>query len=257
MHIATVQLFELLQGWLWPFLRIGGLVMAAPIVGSRTTPARVRIILTLAICFVIIPVVPEPPAIEVLSPSGLLVTIQQVLIGVTMGLAVRMVFTALEFAGQLIGLQMALGFAAMIDPQTGTQVPVVSQFYVVFGTLLFLTLNGHLILIEVLVASFHTLPVGVEGITRADIWQVINWAGWLLSSALLIALPALISLLIINFAFGVMTKAAPQLNIFAVGFPLMLMVGMVVMLVTFSTIDGHFTRLLDEALSLARTMVGA
>jgi flagellar biosynthetic protein FliR len=256
MHIATVELFELLQSWLWPFLRIGGLVMAAPIIGSRSTPARVRIILTLALSFVIIPVVPSPPAIPVVSPGGLLVTIQQIFIGVTIGLAVRMVFMALEFAGQLTGMQMALGFAAMIDPQTGTQVPVVSQFYIVFATLLFLTLNGHLILIEILVDSFQTLPVGVEGITQADIWQVINWASWLFSSALLIALPALISLLIINFAFGVMTKAAPQLNIFAVGFPLMLMVGMFVILVTFSTIDGHFARLLNETLSLARALVG-
>jgi flagellar biosynthetic protein FliR len=256
MHLAVVDLFELLNTWWWPFLRISGLVMAAPVIGSRAAPTRVRIILAMAIALVVVPILPTPPAVALMSAAGLLISIQQLLIGVAMGFAVRMVFMALEFAGQLTGQQMALGFAAMIDPQTGTQVPVVSQFYIVFGTLLFLSLDGHLILIEVLVESFHTLPVGVEGLSRADLWQVANWASWLMASALMISLPAVIALLVVNFAFGVMAKAAPQLNIFAVGFPLLLILGMVVVWLSFAAIDGHFVRLLDESLQLARALIG-
>ncbi len=257
MTFTDTEIIALMEAWLWPFLRIAGLLMTAPMIGTRTVPVTFRLVLAVSISIVIAPSVPAFDYVEPFSPTGFMITIQQVLIGAVLGLVVRLIFLVLEVGGEVIAMQMGLGFAAMVDPTTGRQVPVISQFYVILATLMFFSLNGHLILIQVVSDSFITLPIGVEGITRDDAWGVVTWGGWLLSSAVLIALPAIAAMMIVNLSFGVMTRAAPQLNIFAVGFPIMMIMGMFIISMTLSNMQGHLVDLFQEAFRQAQSLARA
>lgn len=255
MNFTAVQLMGLVDQWLWPFLRVAALIMAAPVLGTRAVPPRIRMILALALCVVVVPVLPPPPVLDPFTAAGLSVGVQQVLIGITIGLAVRLIFTVFDVTGQLLGQQMGLAFASLIDPQNGTQVPVVSQVYVLFTTLLFLALDGHLLLIEAVVDSFALLPVGAAGITQAGAGRLLAFGGEVLAQAVLIAAPVIATLLIANLAFGVMARSTPQLNIFAVGFPLTILVGVAAIWLTLPLIEGQFTGLLDRSLTVAREIL--
>ncbi|MFK8068223.1 MAG: flagellar biosynthetic protein FliR [Gammaproteobacteria bacterium] len=254
MTISDAELMLMIESWLWPFFRIAGLLMTAPMIGTRTVPVTLRLILAAGISIVAAPSVPAFEYIVLFSPEGFMTTIQQVLIGAGMGIVIRLIFMVLEVGGQVIAQQMGLGFAAMVDPSSGRQVPVVSQFYVILATLMFFSLNGHLIMIQIVTESFHTLPIGVDGYTREDAWGVVTWGGWLLSSAVLIALPAITAMMIVNISFGVMTRASPQLNIFAVGFPIMMIMGMFIISVTLSNMQNHIVELFEQAFLHARSL---
>ncbi|HRC72729.1 MAG TPA: flagellar biosynthetic protein FliR [Candidatus Competibacter sp.] len=230
--------------FLWPLTRVAALASIAPVLGARTLPRRIRLMLALALTWAILPFVPPAPAVEPLSPTGLLILAQQVLIGLSMGFVLRLVFAALELGGHMIATQMGLSFASLVDPQNGGQTPLLSQFYTLLGTLIFLALNGHLLLVQLLVDSFKTLPVAAVGADRDVLWVLANWASHTFAGAVSISLPAVASLLVVNLAFGVMTRAAPQLNIFAVGFPITLILGLLILLYNLPTLlhqlDGLF-----------------
>lgn len=247
MTFSDQEIIALILQWLWPFFRIAGLMMTAPMIGTRTVPVTLRLILAVCITIAVAPTVPEFVYQDPMSAQGLMITIQQILIGAVLGLVVRLIFLVLEVGGEVIAQQMGLGFAAMVDPASGRQVPVISQFYTILATLMFFSLNGHLVLIQVITDSFQTLPIGMHGITRDDAWGVVTWGGWLLSSAVLIALPAIAAMMIVNLSFGVMTRAAPQLNIFAVGFPIMIIMGMFIISMTLSNMQSHIADLFEEA----------
>lgn len=255
MTITSTELAALLGAWLWPFVRIAALVSSAPIIGTRAVPPRIRVLLALALSGLLVPVLPAAPLIEPLSPAGVLVTLQQVLIGLVLGLSLRLIFTAVEFAGQLLGQQMGLGFAAMVDPTSGNQVPVVSQLYMLLATLLFLSLNGHLLMVEALAESFHTVPVGIHGVTHEGIGVLLRWAGELFAQAMVMALPTITALLIVNVAYAILARAAPQLNIFAVGFPLTLMAGALLIYLTLASLPQHLRSLIDLALLAVRQIL--
>ncbi|RME34582.1 MAG: flagellar biosynthetic protein FliR [Gammaproteobacteria bacterium] len=258
MELTLSQLDALLLTWLWPLLRVAGLVMTAPVFGTRSVPIRVRVVMVLALTLLIVPLIPPPPAVSPLSGQALLITFSQVMIGMAMGLAVRLVFMVFELAGQVVAQTMGLGFATFVDPENGQQVPVISQFYTILAVLTFLGLNGHLLLIQALARSFEILPVGGPGLGREGLWELLVWGGWLFGNAVLIALPVIVSLLIINLSFGIMTRAAPQMNIFAVGFPIMIMLGVVVILLTLPSLQPHFTRLTREAVAMSlRLLTGS
>jgi flagellar biosynthetic protein FliR len=192
----------------------------------------VRLVFAVGLTIVLVPLrgmlVPTAP---LLSPAGLVIAVQQVLIGCTLGLVLRSIFLVFEFAGQIVAQQMGLGFAAMVDPASGAQVPVVSQLYVILGTLMFFAFNGHLQLIELLVNSFTLMPLGTQGITRAALAFVIDWIGQLLGMGISLMLPAIAALLIVNLVFGIIARSAPQFNIFSIGFPIMILFGVVVLLI--------------------------
>lgn len=255
MTITSVQLIELLQLWLWPFFRIGGMLMTAPVIGTQSIPLRVRLGVAIAVTWVIVPVIPKPPLVDPLSLDGVLITVQQVLIGVALGLTVRVVFVVLELAGQAIGQLMGLMLASMVDPQNGNQVPIIGQFYLLLATLLFLAVDGHLLMIAAVAESFHWLPVGSGGIHPERIMDLVNWAGIMLATAVLIALPAMVSMLVVNLGFGIMTRAAPQLNIFAVGFPVMIIIGVMVILLSLEGFAPHMVRLFNEAIAMMPVLV--
>ncbi|HED36387.1 MAG TPA: flagellar biosynthetic protein FliR [Gammaproteobacteria bacterium] len=223
------------------------MMLASPVFGARMMPVRIRIVMAMVISALTIPLLPPMPVVELISFSAAGILFQQIIIGVSMGFIVQMVFQSLVVAGEAIANGMGLGFARMVDPANGVQVPVISQFLIVMATLLFVILNGHLLLIKLVISSFETLPVSSSGLSLPGIKAVVNWASQMFTGGLLIALPAVTALLVVNISMGVITRAAPQLNIFAVGFPLMILLGFVFLSATLPSIFAHFTRMLMES----------
>lgn len=255
--ITSAQLNLWLAAFIWPFVRILALVGSAPILGNPSVPLRVKIGLSFLLTLVLVPVIGPMPTVEPGSAIGLLVLVQQILIGVAIGFAMRIIFTAVEMAGQISGMQMGLGFATFFDPQNAAQMPVVGQFLGLLATLLFLAMNGHLLLIEVLVKSFQTLPVAPPPYTAAG-WRVLaGWGGEVFLAGLLLSLPIMAALLITNLALGIMTRAAPQLNVFSVGFPITLAAGFVVLAISLSYFSPLFERLLHDGLQMTMQVLGA
>lgn len=252
--ILDQAFISMVESWIWPFFRIAGLLMTAPVIGTRSIPTRVRLIMAIAISIVIVPMVSVPTSTAPISLDGLLISLQQVLIGIAMGLSVRVVFVALELAGQVIGQLMGLLMAAMVDPANGSQVPIISQLYTLLATLLFLSIDGHLVMLYALAESFQSLPVGTTGISRDAVWTYLSWISTILSTAVVIALPAIASLLVVNISFGVMTRAAPQLNIFAVGFPVMIIMGVCIIMFTLNGFIPQLIVLFEDSFTMMANM---
>ncbi|MBX9714809.1 MAG: flagellar biosynthetic protein FliR, partial [Pseudomonadaceae bacterium] len=159
-------------------------------------------------------------------------------------------------AGQIIAVQMGLGFASMIDPANGVSVPVLAQMLLMLVTLLFLAMNGHLVVFEVLAESFITLPVGT-GLSTNHYWELAGKLGWVLGAGLLLVLPAITALLVVNLAFGIMTRAAPQLNIISIGFPMTLVIGLVIFWLGLADFLAQYQLLASEGLQLLRELAQA
>jgi flagellar biosynthetic protein FliR len=250
------QLESLLTQLLWPFVRIAACFMVAPIFSAPFIPARVKILLSLAVALLVAPLVPAPVGIAPFSAAGLLVTVQQMVIGVAMGFCMQILFEAVTLGGQLLANTMGLSFAYNIDPLHGTSTPAVGEFYTVLVTLTFLALNGHLILIETLVDGFRTLPVGTTGMGPDALWTIVGWGTQIFSGAVAVALPGVTALLIVNVAFGVISRAAPTLNLFSVGFPVSLICGLLIVLAGLPSVLSGFTRLMEEGMTLLRGLSG-
>jgi len=253
--LSTDQIASWVGGYFWPFMRIGAMMMVAPVFGSRLIPVRVRILLAMGFSLVAVPLLPPVPPVDPISYSGMMIAVQQVLIGVAMGFIIQLVFQALVVAGESIANSMGLGFARMMDPANGVQVPVVSQFLIVMATLLFVILNGHLLLIDLVVQSFRILPVSGQGLSANGAWYLASWGGQMFAGGLLVALPALTAMLVVNISMGVVTRAAPQLNIFAVGFPLMILLGFIFLAATTPSILTNFTNLLMDGFGAIRELL--
>lgn len=250
MLFTTTQLSAWLGDFLWPLMRVAMLFSVAPIFGGRLVPARVRLVLAVMVTWVLVPVIPSAPAVDPLSAAGVLIIAQQLLIGLVMGLMLQLVFTALMIGGQVVAMGMGLGFAAMADPQNGVQVPVIAQFYLILATLLFLLSNGHLLAIELVADSFQTLPVAVDGITRNGLLEIIAWGSRLFAGGLLVSLPIVGAMLMVNMGMGVVMRAAPQLNIFSVGFPVTMLLGFALMWVSLPSVFAVFNEIVEEAFQL-------
>lgn len=203
--------------------------MVMPIIGARTVPPRVRLVLALVTTVLVVPLIPELPQVPPFSLSALLFVIQEVLIGVMAGFIFQIVFQVFVLTGQIMAMKMGLGFASMNDPMNGVQTTALSQFFLMLVTVMFVSIDGHVILLKILVDSFTTLPAGTWIITTGMFEQILKLGGWMFSSALVFSLPVITSILFVNIAFGVMSRAAPQLNIFAVGFPFTLIMGLLLL----------------------------
>jgi flagellar biosynthetic protein FliR len=250
MHFTGAEIAAWIGSFLWPLFRIAAMIVAMPIFGSILVPVRARLMLALAVTSVVAPVLPAAPQIDPISLEAVLIALQQIIIGVAMGFSIQLVFTAVTTGGQIIAMQMGLGFASMVDPQNGTQVPVLSQLYQLLVTLLFLGFNGHLVMFELVAESFTALPFAADGLARNGLWLLAGWGSQMFAGALWLALPAVASLLVVNIAFGVMARAAPQLNIFAIGFPVALMMGFVVILFTLPAVVPQFESLANDGFEL-------
>lgn len=256
MDFSSAEITGLLGSYLWPFFRIAALVMAAPIFSSNFVNNRSRLLIALAISIVIVPTIPNAaPAVEPLSGQGLLIVAHQILIGACMGFMLQLLFNAFIIGGQIIAMQMGLGFASMVDPQNGVTVPVISQFYLIFVTLVFISLDGHLILIQVLAESFVTLPVLPTGFPNTSFRDIVGQASWMYASGVLVALPAIGSLLMVNLAFGILSRAAPQISPFSIGFPMTIILGFGVIYFTLPAASNHLVNMADYMLQTIRLLV--
>lgn len=251
MLFTDVQIFTWLSHYALPLVRISAFFFAVPLIGERLVPARVRILLSMAITLIIVPTLPNSLVdINPFSISGLLAIINQVIIGLAMGFLVQVFFQVFAMAGQLIALQNGLGLSLLLDPVNGIQVNSLSQFFLMMANLIYLVMNGHLILIQKLAESFSTLPVESSILSAEHFYTLAAQGGWLFESAVLIALPAILALLLMNLSFGVMARVSPQLNIFSMGFPLMLIFGLLIVWLGMRSFLPEFNQLATEHFSI-------
>jgi len=243
---TSAQLDIWLTSFIFPLARILGLLAAAPVFNSVAMPKRIRLAFGIVVTLALLPVLPPMPAIPAGSWVGLAILTQQMLIGILLGLTLRIAFAAIDLAGELIGLQMGLSFAVFYDPQNAGQTPVLSEFLGLIVTLVFLAMNGHLLTLSVLAESFKLLPVSATPISAGSFASFLAWSSVLFSAGLLLALPLITALLITNLAMGVLARVAPQLNIFAVGFPVTLTSGFVILMFSIPYFGAAMENLFDQ-----------
>ena len=232
----------------WPFARILALIASAPVTGNPQFPARAKVGLAVMITALVAPFLPAGAAVDPGSWDGLLLLVRETLIGVAMGFAVRVVFTAVEMAGNVIGVQMGLGFAEIYNPMAGGQVAVIGQFLGLVAALAFLALDGHLMMISGLIESMRAIPPGASAAAPVDWRLLVEWGGKIMEAAVLLALPVIAALTITNLALGVLSRAAQQLNLFAVGFPITLAIGFITLLLALPHMGGVMERLFNDGL---------
>ncbi|WP_373020384.1 flagellar biosynthetic protein FliR [Thiomicrorhabdus sp.] len=250
MTFSYAEFLQLIGLYFWPFVRIGAMLSILPLFSIAAVTPQTRIMLTLLITIVVAPNLALPPPVDPFTWLGVLYLVQQILIGLVMGTVFLIVFQAFVMAGHIIAMGMGLAFAQMVDPGTGVTSTVVSQYFTIIVTLLFLAMNGHLVMIQAVVDSFEYLPIGVNFLNQESLRNLVEFGSYMFSAGVLVALPAITALLLINVAFGVVTRAAPALNIFAVGFPVTLMVGLVMLSLTTPLILPHLQELVGRSIDL-------
>ncbi|MEO1037368.1 MAG: flagellar biosynthetic protein FliR [Pseudomonadota bacterium] len=253
---SLVELSDYVFAVIWPLMRIGGMLLVLPAVAGAYVPIQLRLVLAVALALLSLPVAAAPSGINVFSLSAVPLIAMEVGIGIAMGFALKLVLDAVALGGQSVALSMGLGFAIFIDSARGVNVPVVSQFLMLLTTLIFLALDGHISAIAMLVDSYRALPVGAGGDFVGIVGGLLRLSGIVFAGAVQIALPAVAALAIVNIAFGVMSRAAPTLNLFAVGFPVSLLFGVLALMLTldgFTTVVGG---LFDRSLAFVGAVAG-
>jgi flagellar biosynthetic protein FliR len=255
--LTDAQLNAWLISFIWPLTRILGLIMVAPVFGHRAVPARVKIGLGIFIALIIAPTLPPMPDVGLGSWHGLFILVQQLLIGIAIGFIMRVVFAAVEAAGEIVGLQMGLGFASFFDPQSAGQTLVLARFFNILAILVFLAVNAHLLLLGVLVDSFQSLPVSTQPLSAAGFFNVAAFGSTVFAVGLQLALPLIAILLMTNLSLGILTRSAPQLNIFAIGFPITLGVGLIVLDLTLPYFAPQLEQLIQNGLKASGMVIQA
>lgn len=249
----------LLPTWLgsffWALGRVGGLFLVAPVFSATVVSVRIRLGLVVVVTLVLAPL--APTTLDPLSGAGIAILAGQVLVGAAVGFVLKLVFEAVSFGGELVAQSMSLGFAEVVNPQAGGSSNVLNQFYLLLVTLLFLAMNGHLQLIALLADSFHTLPPGVAPISAGALHAVVAFGTELFAGAVRVALPAMTSLLVVNIGFAAISRAAPSMNLFAVGFPITVSLGFIALWLSLRSLPGAFEALQGDAWSLMRNLFGS
>jgi flagellar biosynthesis protein FliR len=243
MSFAADDIILLIQQFMLPFIRLGSFFLVAPVFGARDVPVRIRLILAATVTVLLFPGMNIEAPFDAFSPQGLVIVAQEILIGIAMGLILQFTMAAITMAGHTIATAMGLGFASSADPQNGVQVTVVGQFYLILATLIFLAVDGHLVALDILASSFERFPAGGFVLDPIVFWEVGLYSSQMFVTGLVMALPVMTGVLLVNLAFGVMTRAAPQLNIFSIGFPMAMLAGFILMLLSLPV----FMPLLDTA----------
>ena len=254
---SDAQLDAWIAAFLFPLARILGLVATAPLFDNAALPVRVKLALGLAVALALAPVLPPHAPIAPASWTGLLVLVQQSLIGIALGFTMRIAFAAVDVAGDLIGLQMGLSFAVFYDPQNASESPIVAEVLGLLALLLFLAVDGHLMLLALLAQSFSVLPIGAEPFAAAGWGAVARGGASLFSTGVQLSLPLIAALLITNIALGVLTKAAPQLNLFAVGFPVTIIAGFVVLALAMPYFAPALERIFEQGYTAMNLVMNA
>lgn len=245
---------EQIMAWLspiiWPFLRVLAMFTVAPIFSQKAITTRARIGFAFFIAFCAQATLIDQPTIAINDPRALGAVVQQVAVGLSIGFAARLIITALEIAGEMVGLQMGLNFASFFDPASNAQLSAVSRFLVQVFTLFFIVTNGHLLIIMAVIKSFEAFPVDGYFLESLNQMRIFDTGALIFSSALWIALPMMVLLLFVNFTMGIISRIAPQLNIFAIGFPITLTIGMLGLLATLPSMQEPFLRLIDRMIGI-------
>ena len=246
---TEAQIVAWLSPLFWPFVRVLALFSALPVLGQRLVPARVRVGLAFLIVVAAQGSLPPMPQVVLDSPLAFMLVLQNILIGLTLGFAVRIVFAAVEFGGELIGLQMGLNYAGFFDPASGGQATATSRFFGTIVGLLFIVINGHLLVVAAVAQSFRAFPVAPEPFAFLRALQPQVWGSEVFALGLWIALPLIAMLLFVNLVLGIISRVAPQMNVFAIGFPVTLGVGLIGMLLTLPMMQAPFTMALERMLA--------
>ncbi len=252
--LTTAEMNTWIAALLWPLTRILGLLAAAPLFGNSSIPVPAKIALGVVLASIMAPAIPALPAIDPMSMAGLLILIQEMLIGLAMGFAMRIVFAAIEMAGEISSLTMGLGFASFFDPLTKGRSSAISQFLALVATMAFLAVNAHLVLLSALHESFTTMPISATPMSASAPYELVRWGGHIFSAGLQLSLPIVAALLITQVALGILTRAAPQLNIFGIGFPISLGVGFLVLSLVLPYMAGPFQKLFNEGIEASRSI---
>lgn len=247
----------MIASFIWPLTRILGLIAIAPPFGNNSVPVQVKLMLGVTLAMIVAPTIPPLTQADPLSVTGIMILMQQLVIGMAMGFMVRVVFAGIEMAGEVIGLTMGLGFATFFDPQTKGRSSAISQVLVLVATLLFLTLNVHLSLFAALIESFKTIPISTSLTMGFSFQKLAIWGEQIFIISMRLSLPIVAALLITNIALGILTRAAPQLNLFGIGFPITIGVGFLMLSMTMPymllPIENAFQSGLEAIQSLAIT----
>ncbi len=247
--LSSTDLDAMLALFLFPFVRILAWLSFDPLLGNKGVPMRMRVALAMVLAIVVTPILPTDTPLRLASGDGVLILLQQIAIGAALGFSLRIVFSAIEFAGQLMGLQMGLSFATLFDPVNGAQTQVIAQFMVLSTALILFAFNGHHLVILALVQSFQEIPIG-STLSAGGLAMLVHWGGALFAVGLHISLPVTAALLATNLTIGMMSRASPQLNLFAIGFPLTLGVGFVVLYLTLAFLPARLDQFWRQAMEL-------
>ena len=224
-ELTSAQMLSLFSAYFWPLVRILALFSTAPFFGHRNIPIRIKVALGVAITFLIAPTLAPIPDIDPLSWAGLLILSQQMLIGIAMGFVMRLIISGVELSGELMGMTMGFGFATFYNPQSGGQSSAINQLLSLLTLLIFLATDMHLLLIQCLVESFSSLPIGISALGKNNFQQLAFMGKNIFYISVQLSMPIVAALLMINMSLGVLTKAAPQLNLFGIGFPITILGG--------------------------------
>ena len=254
MTLLASEVINAFYTFLWPMIRISALLMTAPVISINAINIRLRILIAFALAVMIYPL-HEWPTIDPISSSGLFEIFNQIFIGAIMGLMLQVVTAAIVVAGQSIAAAMGLGMANMIDPNVGN-VPVISSFLLILSSLIFIGFGGHVVLLGLLLDSFTVIPIGMTFASTVTLGNLVSWSAMMFLGAVLLALPLMVTMLFINIGVGVITRAAPSLNIFAVGFPAFIFAGFVLLIVTMAIIGNRIEWLWIQAFVRLRNLLG-
>jgi flagellar biosynthesis protein FliR len=247
---SEAQILAWVTPVLWPFLRVLALFQVMPVLGQRSVPVRVRVALSFLIAVCASGVGPTIAPVPLDSPAAVLLLVQQLLIGLSLGFAVRLIFAAVELAGEIIGLQMGMNFAGFFDPVMANQSTAASRFFATIVAFLFIVTNGHLLVIEAVAGSLQAFPVSTEPFAFLRTMAPWQWGAQVFNLGLWIALPMIGVMLFVNLVLGVIARIAPQSNIFALGFPITITVGLIGMMAMLPMLQGPFTVTLQKFMDL-------
>lgn len=255
--VTYAQLHGWLVAFLWPFFRLTAFMVTAPVLGHSSVPRTVKLGLAAMITFVIAPGLPAIPNIPIWSWAGLGVIVQQVIIGAALGVSLRVMFAAVMAAGDFIGLNMGLAFATFVSPDSGANTMILARFFDLIAILMFLALDAHLMVIQTLAFSFHTLPIGAAGLNAGGFNLLARLGATVFSAGLLLSLPLIAALLIVNLGLGILNRSAPQLTVFSVGFPASLTLGLFLLSVLMTDIGRYLVALFGQGLAGMQTLIQA
>lgn len=252
---TLAQWYGWIAAFLWPLARVLALVATAPVFGENSVNARAKLAIGVALTLVISPTLGPLPNIPPGSYAGVWILLQQILIGAALGLCMRMALAVVQTAGDFIGLQMGLSFATFFDPGTNANTSVLSRLMYWIAMLVFLALDGHLMLIAALAHTFDVLPIVDDRLGKDGFGALIAWSGQVLTLGLVMSLPLVTALLTMNLAMGILNRTAPQLSVFAVGFPLSLLAGLVMLAIVLPQTTPFLERLFGSAFSAFERIV--